>query len=160
MSALRSRVHCKLYQIADCRLPTAIANIVSVANGGCSNGIQPCNRAIGSWNDPSENIHNASRESGAPPFPFYCRTIRTRWSPQPGAANNGCKFLIALRAFGCGERLIGFCLGASLFFPTTDCFKYCGQVRAKWPMFCRPVQVSDTWKKRVAPPRSERPPQR
>jgi ClpX C4-type zinc finger len=31
-----------------------------------SNGIQPCNPAIGSWNDPSENTYNAPARSGAP----------------------------------------------------------------------------------------------
>jgi hypothetical protein len=41
---------------------TACGMPMSVASGGCCDGIQPCNRAIGSWNDPSENTHNASRE--------------------------------------------------------------------------------------------------
>jgi hypothetical protein len=46
-------------------LLTAVATIVSAANGGCSNGIQSCSRVIGSWNDPSENTHNACTSFGA-----------------------------------------------------------------------------------------------
>ena len=36
------------------------------------------NRTIGSWNDPSENTHNASREFRRSTISFYCCTIRTR----------------------------------------------------------------------------------
>ena len=43
-------------------LLTAVASIVRVANGGCSNGIQSCNRTTGLWNAPSENTRNASRD--------------------------------------------------------------------------------------------------
>jgi hypothetical protein len=60
--AVRIAGHGTLLVIPSCRLPTAVATIVSVANGGCCNGIQPCNLVIGSWNDPSENTHNASRD--------------------------------------------------------------------------------------------------
>jgi hypothetical protein len=31
-----------------------VVSIVSIANGGWSNGTQPCDRAIGSWNDPTQ----------------------------------------------------------------------------------------------------------
>jgi hypothetical protein len=59
MSALRGTVRCELYQVADCRQRQRL----SVANGGCSNGIHPCNPAIGSWSDPTKNTHNAPARS-------------------------------------------------------------------------------------------------
>jgi hypothetical protein len=46
-------------------LLTAAAIIVSVANGGWSNGTRRCNRTISSWNDPTELAHKQASKHTA-----------------------------------------------------------------------------------------------
>ena len=63
-----------------------VPTIVSVANGGCPNGIQPCNRAIGSWNDQNENTDNASRAGYIRGREFPPGVIKL-WKQRLGGAN-------------------------------------------------------------------------